>query len=69
VFRSPSSAGDRMFDYQKDGMAHYGMMADFLRDISLKQKNGEYVRGNIMSNAEYFAKMWEKAETNGKKVK
>jgi microsomal dipeptidase-like Zn-dependent dipeptidase len=64
-----SKTGDRLFDYRKDGVAHYGMLADFLRDISLKEKNGEYVRGNIMNNAEYFAKMWEKAETNSKNVK
>jgi hypothetical protein len=69
AFFPMSKTGDRTFDYRKDGVAHYGMMADFLRDMALKPKNGEYVRGNIMDNAEYFARIWEKAETNSKNVK
>lgn len=69
AFFPMSKTGDKMWDYRKDGVAHYGMLADFLRDISLKEKYGEYVRSHIMDNAEYFARMWEKAESSSKSVK
>ena len=45
------------------------MMADFLRYVSQSTKYGTYVGSHIMDNAEYFAKMWEKAENNAKYVK
>jgi len=61
--------GDRIWDFRKDGAAHYGMMADFLRHVSRNTKYGAYVGSHIMDNAEYFAKMWEKAEANSKYVK
>ena len=61
--------GDKTWDFRKDGVAHYGMLADFLRHVAQDTKYGEYVRSNIMDNAEYFARMWEKAEANSKNVK
>lgn len=61
--------GDKTWDFRKDGVAHYGMMADFLRHVSLDTKYGTYVAGNIMENAEHFARMWEKAESSSKFVK
>lgn len=61
--------GDKTWDFRKDGVAHYGMMADFLRHIAQDTKYGEYVRSHIMDNAEYFARMWEKAESSSKNVK
>jgi microsomal dipeptidase-like Zn-dependent dipeptidase len=61
-----SETGDKTWDYRKDGVAHYGMMADYLADIKTLP-DGEMVYSNLMKNAEVFAKMWEKAEKNGKK--
>jgi microsomal dipeptidase-like Zn-dependent dipeptidase len=61
--------GDKTWDFRKDGVAHYGMMADFLRYVAKDTKYGAYVGSHIMDNAEYFARMWEKAEANSKYVK
>jgi microsomal dipeptidase-like Zn-dependent dipeptidase len=57
-----SKTGDKKWDYSKDGVAHYGMMADYLRDMSSMGANGLLLQTNILKNAEMFAQMWEKAE-------
>jgi Membrane dipeptidase (Peptidase family M19) len=61
--------GDKVWDFRKDGVAHYGMLTDFFRHVAEDQKYGAYVNGNLMNNAENFAKMWEKAERSSKFVK
>jgi microsomal dipeptidase-like Zn-dependent dipeptidase len=61
-----SSTGDKKWDYSKDGVAHYGMMTDFLRDMYSMGLGGAYLKVSIRKNAEFFAQMWEKAEKNGK---
>ena len=38
---------------------HYGLMADFLRDVLQKDPT---VHENLMNSAEHFVRMWEKAE-------
>jgi microsomal dipeptidase-like Zn-dependent dipeptidase len=57
--------GDMVWDYCTGGVAHYGMLADFLKDIFSMQQ-GEYVNTHIFENAEMFAETWEKAIKNGK---
>lgn len=64
-----SKTGDKTWDFRRDGVAHYGMLADFFRHVAENQKYGVYVQSHIMNNAEYFARMWEKAERSGKNVK
>lgn len=68
LFFPMSKTGDKAWDYTKEGVAHYGMLADFLRDMYLME-SGAFIKGNIMRNAEYFAQMWEKAVNNSKYVK
>jgi len=64
-----SETGDKKWDYCKDGVAHYGMLADFLRDMyGIDKDKGDYLRTNIMENAEMFARMWEKAVKNSANV-
>ena len=48
------------------------MLADFVRALSL-EKYGAFFKTStdsaLMRNSEYFAEMWEKAETNSKNIK
>lgn len=60
-----SKTGDKTWDFCTEGVVHYGMLPDFLRNIALKQ-GGSSVNSSIMQNAEMFAQMWEKAVKNGK---
>lgn len=54
-----SMTGNKAWDYTREGVAHYGLMADFLKDV--KEKNPT-VHSQLMNSAEYFAQMWEKVE-------
>ncbi len=58
--------GNKIWDYTKDGVAHYGLMADFMKDV--KERNAT-VHGRLMDSAEYFAQMWEKVEKQKISVK
>ncbi|HQX56253.1 MAG TPA: hypothetical protein PLP07_10010, partial [Pyrinomonadaceae bacterium] len=51
--------GTRTWDYTLLGVAHYGLIADFVRDI---RKRDLFVQQHLMESAEYFAQMWEKAD-------
>lgn len=61
-----SKTGNKEWDYTKEGVAHYGLMADFLRDV--KQRSLQTYE-NLMNSAEHFARMWEKAEKQKTTVK
>jgi microsomal dipeptidase-like Zn-dependent dipeptidase len=63
-----SKTGDKEWNYCVAGVAHYGMLADFLKDMFGKGNDGAYLQTNIMQNAEVFAQMWEKAIKNSKNV-
>ena len=65
---SPSMTGDKTWDYRNDGVAHYGMLADFREDIRTVPVYGERVYSSMLKNAEMFAQMWEKAVKNSKNV-
>lgn len=54
--------GNRVFDFNVDGMAHYGMMADNLQDIREQGDSGIYEA--IMTSAEAYLQMWERATAN-----
>jgi len=64
-----SHTGNKYWNYRTDGVAHYGMMADFLADVRTEPTHGNKVYASIMKNAEAFAQMWEKAEKEAKMVK
>lgn len=57
--------GNKQWDYTFEGVAHYGLMADFIRDVR-KRSPETYER--LMNSAEHFARMWEKAERQKTKV-
>ncbi len=60
--------GNRTWDYTKEGVAHYGLMTEFLRDARLQQ-NGYEMMNSLMLSAEYFAQMWEKCERQKTQVR
>jgi hypothetical protein len=54
-----SKTGNRTWDYTTEGVAHYGLMADFMKDV---RERNLAVHNRLMDSAEYFAQMWEKAD-------
>jgi hypothetical protein len=58
--------GARTWNYNTDGMAHYGMYPEFLRSLKAV-KNAPMTASEtsaFMTTAESFARMWEKSERN-----
>jgi microsomal dipeptidase-like Zn-dependent dipeptidase len=58
-------SGNRTFDLNRDGMAHYGLLADLLQDI--RERSGSDAYEAIMKSAEGYLQMWERAEANSDK--
>jgi hypothetical protein len=70
--RSPRGS-NTTWDYNVDGVAHYGMFADFLRDVrtlpaSATLTGKEIVDDQMMYGADYFHRMWLKAEVQKARV-
>ena len=62
-------SGKRVFNLNKDGIAHYGLLADHLEDIRVQTRNKDSdepdkVYEAIMHSAEAYLQMWERAEAN-----
>jgi hypothetical protein len=51
--------GERTFDYNKDGVAHYGLYADWLAD--LRRVGGDPLVKDLWNGAEAYLEMWERA--------
>jgi hypothetical protein len=61
------------WDYNNDGVAHYGMFADFLRDVrtlpaSATMTGRQIVDDQMMYGADYFYRSWLKADTQKTRV-
>jgi hypothetical protein len=52
--------GDRTFDLNSDGVANYGMYADWLRDI--QTVGGNQVMADMFQGAEAYLETWERAD-------
>lgn len=52
--------GDRTFDYAKEGVAHYGLYADWFED--LRRTGGKALARDMWNGAEAYLDMWERAE-------
>lgn len=79
-----STLGSRSWDYNVYGVAHYGMLADFLQDArnAPAPPNVKYVPAlggrpntganlidqNLMCGADYFLQTWKKAESLSNRV-
>jgi hypothetical protein len=51
--------GDRTFDYAKEGVAHYGLYADWFAD--LRRLGGAALADDLWNGAEAYLEMWERA--------
>jgi microsomal dipeptidase-like Zn-dependent dipeptidase len=51
--------GERTFDYTKDGVAHYGLYADWFEDI--RGLGGSGLARDLSNGAEAYLQMWERA--------
>ena len=56
-----SVTGDRTFDFNVDGLAHAGMLPDFVEDLRSLGLSNELVP--LFNSAEAYLRMWEKAES------
>ncbi len=57
----PYRMGDRVFDFNVDGLAHFGLVPDMLQDL----KNVEMPKRDLQAlfgSAEAYLQMWEKVE-------
>ncbi|NWO04706.1 MAG: ricin-type beta-trefoil lectin domain protein [Alteromonadaceae bacterium] len=54
--------GNRSFDLNADGMAHYGLIADHIQDI--RERAPARVYESVMNSAEAYLQMWERARAN-----
>jgi hypothetical protein len=64
-----STDGTKTWNYNTDGVAHYGMLWDFLQDVRSLPGGAAAVDNNFMFGADYFFHTWQIAETQGAKVK
>ena len=54
--------GNRTFDLNTDGMAHFGFVADHIQDI--REQTSARIYEAVMNSAEAYLQMWERAEAN-----
>jgi hypothetical protein len=54
--------GNKTWDYNRDGVAHYGLLPAYIESMSVIPKQGMTTKEKeiFWSGAEYFAQMWEK---------
>ena len=52
--------GQRTFDVNADGVAHYGLLPDLLADVQ-RQKDGRRALGVLFHSAEAYLRMWRRA--------
>lgn len=53
--------GERVFDLNADGVAHYGLYPDFLADLQ-RSEGGEEALKYLFRSAEAYLQAWERAE-------
>jgi microsomal dipeptidase-like Zn-dependent dipeptidase len=58
-----SLVGNKQFDINEDGLAHIGMLPDFIADLQQIGLTPQDL-GPLLSSAEGYIQMWEKAERN-----
>lgn len=64
---SKCTTGNRTWDINIDGVAHYGLLSDYVRSWPLAGMTMEEQK-TFMSSAEHFTQMWEKCETRKGKL-
>jgi hypothetical protein len=78
-----SSSGTKTWNYNTEGVAHYGMLSDFVQDLRTAPSDNyigdqgtpvgiagsELVDDHLFRSANYFWQMWERIETRKGDVK
>ena len=58
-------SGERVYDLNADGVAHYGLYPDWLKDLELIAEtgggDGEDITTDMQRGAEAYLQMWERA--------
>jgi microsomal dipeptidase-like Zn-dependent dipeptidase len=57
-----STIGPRSFNFRTDGLAHYGMLPDFLQALSDRPR-GKLLARALLQSANDVVEMWERAES------
>ncbi|MBA2504750.1 MAG: hypothetical protein H0V29_02260 [Thermoleophilaceae bacterium] len=52
-------SGERTFDLNKDGVAHYGMLPDWIADMT--RRTGGEMQNDMARSAEHYLQTWERA--------
>lgn len=58
-------SGERVYDTDRDGQAHYGLVADWVEEVRI-EGGGEALTA-LYRSAEVYLQMWERALANSKK--
>lgn len=66
--RSYAYAGGRDFDFNLDGLAHYGMFPDLIQDLKNNGFSTQHLNPLFMGTEQYI-KVWEKAEAASKTIR
>jgi len=64
-----SNLGTKTWNYNTDGVAHYGMLPDFLLDARTAPNGADLIDNNLMWGAQYFVDAWHKAELQASQMK
>jgi microsomal dipeptidase-like Zn-dependent dipeptidase len=64
----PSRLGNRAFDFRRDGLAHYGMLPDFLQALSQKT-NSRASLAALFRSANDVVVMWEACESQKTRIR
>jgi microsomal dipeptidase-like Zn-dependent dipeptidase len=62
------TTGQKTWNYNNDGVAHYGMLPDFLQDVKTVPGGFELVHNNMMYGAESLYQTWSLAEKQAARV-
>lgn len=58
-------SGERIYDTDRDGQAHYGLVADWVEEVRIE--GGQDALSALYRSAEVYLQMWERSLANSKK--
>ncbi|HEX9642721.1 MAG TPA: hypothetical protein VGC11_01820, partial [Acidimicrobiia bacterium] len=56
-------SGERRFDVNTDGVAHYGLYPDWMEDLRLQMQAGEELLEDMARGAEAYLRLWDAADS------
>lgn len=60
---SKQTTGDRSFDFNQQGLAHYGLLADFFADLKRTGMTDAEL-GPLLNSAETYIRLWERVNNS-----